>query len=64
MINKYYQKHKERLQKETREACKNLSDDEKDKRQKRVRERYHNLPEEQKQKPLEYMIDYYIGHRK
>ena len=64
MINKYYQKHKERLQKETCEACKNLSDEEKDKRQKRVRERYHNLPEEQKQKPLEYMIDYYIGHRK
>ena len=32
MINKCYQKHKERLQREARERYQNLSEEEKDKR--------------------------------
>ena len=32
MLNKYYQKHKERLRKEAREIYQNLSEEEKDKR--------------------------------
>ena len=49
MENKYYQKHKEILEKETRERYQNRSDKEKEKRQKKkVRDRYNNLPEENK----------------
>ena len=57
MINKYYQKHKERLRKEPRGKYQDLSEEEKDKRQKKTREIYQNLLEEQKQKLLEYMIN-------
>ena len=32
MVNKYYQKHKEKLRKEARERYQNLSEKEKDKR--------------------------------
>ena len=35
MTNKYYQKHKERLQKEVHERYQNLSEEEKGKRQKK-----------------------------
>ena len=35
MVNKYYQKHKERLWKEACERYQNLSEEEKDKRQKK-----------------------------
>ena len=38
MVNKYYQKRKERLRKKARERYKNLSEEEKDKRWKKVRE--------------------------
>ena len=55
MINKYYQKHKERLRKEARERYQNLSEEEKGKRRKKVRDRYQNLPEERKQELLEYI---------
>ena len=48
MVNKYYQKHKERLRKETRERNRNLSEEEKDKRQKEARERCQNSTEEKK----------------
>ena len=34
MANKYYQKHKEKLQKEARERYQNLSEEEKEKRRK------------------------------
>ena len=37
MVNKYYQKHKGRLQKEARERYQNLSVEEKDKTKKRPR---------------------------
>ena len=36
MTNKYYQKQKEKLRKETRERYQNLSEEEKDKRQKKT----------------------------
>ena len=36
MVNNYYQKHKERLQKEARERYQNLSEEEKAKRQKKA----------------------------
>ena len=45
MVNKHYQKHKERLQRETLERYQNLSEKEKEKRQKRS-ETDKNLPEE------------------
>ena len=64
MVNKYYQKHKEKLQKEARERYQNLSEEEKDERQKNVPDRYQNLPEEQKQKLLEYMKKYYLAQKK
>ena len=38
MVNKYYQKHKERLRKEVRERYQNLSEEEKDKRRKKAQE--------------------------
>ena len=54
MVNKYYQKHKEKLQKEARERCQNLSEEEKDKRRKKARERYQNFTEEEKVKRCQY----------
>ena len=47
---KWYQKQKERLQKEARERYQNLSEEVKDKRQKKARERYQHLIEEKKDK--------------
>ena len=52
MVNKYYQKHKERLRKEARERYPNLSEEEKDERQKKARERYQNFTEEEKEKKM------------
>ena len=46
MVNKYYQKHKEKLRK--KKHTKNLPEEEKDKKQKKVRDRYKNLPKEKK----------------
>ena len=40
MVNKYYQKHKEKFQKETRERYQNLSEGEKEKKRRKSRERY------------------------
>ena len=37
MVNKYYQKHKERHQREARERYQNLSEEEKDKRRKNLK---------------------------
>ena len=64
MVNKYYQKHKEKLRKEALERYQNLSEEEKDKRRKKVQDRHQNLPEEQRQKLLEYMKKYYLAHKK
>ena len=54
IVNKYYQKHKERLQKEGHERYQNLSEEEKDKRRKKARERYQNFTEEEKEKRCQY----------
>ena len=40
MVNKYYQKHKERLQKYTSERYQNHFEEQKNKRRKKARERY------------------------
>ena len=48
MVNKYHQKHKERLPKEAHERYENLSEEEKDKRRKKVRERHQNFTEGEK----------------
>ena len=50
MTQEYYQKHKERLQKEARERYQNLSEEEKEKRRRKARERYENLTEEENKK--------------
>ena len=39
MVNKYYQRNKEKLQKEAREKYQNLSEEEKDEKHKYARER-------------------------
>ena len=54
MINKYYEKHKEKLRKDARERYQNLSKEEKDKRRKKARERYQNFIEEEKEKRGQY----------
>ena len=50
MTTNYYQKHKEKLRKEARERCQNLSEEEKDKKRKQIRERYQNFNKEEKEK--------------
>ena len=60
MVNKYYQKHKERLRKEVRESYQNLSEEEKDKKRRKVRERYQNFTKEVKEKRHQY----YQEHKK
>ena len=76
MVNKYYQKHKQRPRKEARKRYQNLSKEEKDKRRKKTRERYQNFTEEEKgrrcrqyyqerkQKLPEYRRNYYLTHKK
>ena len=64
MLNKYYQKHKKRLQKEVHERYQILSGKERDKRRKKILERYKNLPKERKQKLGEYMKKHYVAHSK
>ena len=54
MVNKYYQKHKEKLQKEAHERYQNLSEDEKVKKAKKAQERYQNFTEEEKEKRCQY----------
>ena len=49
MVNKYYQKHKERLRKESRERNQNLSEEEKDKK-KQTKKGPRKFTEENKEK--------------
>ena len=51
---KYYQKTKERLQKNAREKYQNLSKEEKEKKLQHGRERYKNLFKNEAQKLVEY----------
>ena len=75
MLNNYYQKHKERLRKEARKRCQNLSEEKIDKRRKKTRERYQNFTEEEKEKRHQsyeeskaklpgYRRKYYLAHKK
>ena len=50
MVNKYYQKHKERLRKESRERNQNLSEEEKDKKKKKKKKGLRKFTEESKEK--------------
>ena len=56
MVNKYYQKHKEILQKGACERHQNLSEEEKDRRWKMVRDWYKSLTKKNKK--------YYLAHKK
>ena len=53
IVNKY-QKHKEKLQKETHEKYQNLSEKENEKRQKKIQDRYQNRFEEEGEKKYQY----------
>ena len=64
MVNKYYQKHKEKLRKEAREKYQNLSEEEKEKKRQYHRECSKNLSEEEKEKKVEYMRNYYLAHKR
>ena len=64
MINKYYLKKKEKLWKEARKRCQNLSEEEKEKKRQYHREHNKNLSEEEKEKKVEYMKNYYLAHKK
>ena len=69
MIDKYYQKNKEKLQKEAHERYQNLSEEEKEKRKNKPgidhrqyqRDRNENFYKEKKQKKVEYMKNYYLA---
>ena len=50
MVHKYYQKHKERLQKEACERYQHLSEEEKDKRQKKPQKDIKILLKKKKEK--------------
>ena len=53
MVNNYYKKNKEKLQKEGSKRYQ-ISDEEKDKKHKYARERYRNLSEEEKENKYQY----------
>ena len=55
ILNNYYQKHKERLRKEARERCQNLSGKEKEKRHQYYLERKKKLPD--------YIRNYYLTQK-
>ena len=58
MVNKYYQKHEERLQKEVGERYQNLSEEEKDKKRRKFRERYQNFTKDIKEKRHQYYLQH------
>ena len=64
MVNKYYKKNKEKLQKEARERYQNLSEEKKEKKFQYHHDQNKNLSEEGKQKKVEYMRNYYLAHNK
>ena len=50
MVNKYYRKTKEKLEKEANERYQNLSEEEEEKRRTKVLDRYKNLSKGKKKK--------------
>ena len=64
MVNKYCQKHKEKLQKEANQEYQNLCEEEKEKKRQYHRERNKNLSEKEKEKKVEYIRNYYLAYKK
>ena len=64
MTTNYYQKHKEKLQREAPEKYQNLSEEEKERKCKYHRECNKIFFEEQKETQVEYMRNYYLAHKK
>ena len=62
MVNKYYQKSKEKLKKKARERYQNLSEEEKQK--KGHQDRNENFPEKEKENEVEEMKNHYLAHKK
>ena len=58
MVNKYYQKHKEKLRKKAFERYQNLSEEEKHKSPQKARERYQNFTREEKEKRCHYQQEH------
>ena len=56
MVNKYYQKNKEKLRKEAQGRYQNLSEKEKEKRRKKAQGRYKNISEEEKEKRVSIIV--------
>ena len=56
MVNKYYQKNKEKLQKEAQGRYQNLSEKEKEKRRKKAQGKYKNISEEEKEKRVSIIV--------
>ena len=63
MLNRYYQKHKEKLWKDVRERYQNLSEEEKEKKRQYYWERNKDLSEEEKENKVEYMKNYYLAQK-
>ena len=61
MVNKYYQKHKEKLQKEENQGYQNLCEEVKEKKRQHHHERNNNLSEKGKEKKVEYKRNYHLG---
>ena len=57
MTNIYYQKHKERVQKEARKKYQNLSEVEKLKTGRKARERYQSFTEEEKERSVSIIVN-------
>ena len=64
IVNKYYQKNKEKLQKEAQERYQILSEEEKEKKSQYHWDWNKNLSEKEKQKKVEYITNYYLTHKK
>ena len=64
MTNKYYQKHNERLQKESVKDIQMFLKEKKTKSEKRSKKDKKNLSEKQKQKHFEYLRNCYLAYIK
>ena len=60
----YYQKHKEKCQKETHGRYQNLSEEKKEKELQYHLECNKNISEEQTVEKVEYMRNYYLANKK
>ena len=63
-VKYYYQKNKERLKKQARDKCRNLSEEEKNKKREYGKNRYRNMFEEKKKRLIEYQKRYRKAKKK